>query len=65
MLNGYVLAAYAVFLLVIAVVNLLYFIQIFKYRLPGDASIPVLIIHLIAVGTVLVISSIYLGLIKF
>lgn len=45
-INSFVVAGYAVFLLLILIVNLLYFFQVFKYRLPGDASLTVLIIHI-------------------
>jgi hypothetical protein len=60
--NIVILAIYAGFLLMILVINLLYFFQVFKYRLPGDASIPILIIHLALVVTILIVSSVYLGL---
>lgn len=58
-----VLIAYGAFLFVLLIINLLYFFQIFKYRLPGDASIPVLVIHLLLLVTVLVASSFYLTII--
>ena len=59
--NQIVLAVYAAFLLIILVINLLYFFQVFKYRLPGDASTPILIVHLMLIVTILVFSSLYLG----
>lgn len=43
--NTLVYLAYGIFLLVILFVNLLYFFQVFKYRLPGDASLLVLGVH--------------------
>lgn len=46
-INNYVLLAYGVFLLILLIINLLYFLQVFKYRLPGDAAMTVLIIHLL------------------
>lgn len=52
-LNSYIIAGYAVFLLLILFVNLLYFFQVFKYRLPGDASLPVLLTHIILMVVVL------------
>lgn len=60
MTNSYVLIAYGIFLLVILLVNLLYFFQVFKYRLPGDASLLVLGIHVALVLTVLFGSSIFI-----
>ena len=60
--NTIILAVYAGFLLMILIINLLYFFQVFKYRLPGDASIPILIIHLALILTILVVSSLYLGI---
>lgn len=58
--NEIILGVYAAFLLLILAINLLYFFQVFKYRLPGDASIPILIIHLTLMLTILIVSSIYL-----
>ena len=60
--NEIILGVYAGFLLMILIINLLYFFQVFKYRLPGDASVPILVIHLALVLTILVVSSLYLGL---
>lgn len=60
-LNQYVLLGYAVFLFVMLLVNLLYFFQVYKYRLPGDASIPILVIHIILLLTVITATSIYIG----
>ena len=54
------LSVYAAFLLLILVINLLYFFQIFRFRLPGDASVPLLVVHLGLVMTILIISGIYL-----
>ncbi|MEK7170900.1 MAG: hypothetical protein AAB774_01170 [Patescibacteria group bacterium] len=51
---------YAGFLLMILIINLLYFFQIFRFRLPGDASIPLLVIHLGLIVTILIISGLYL-----
>lgn len=52
---------YAAFLLVILIINLLYFFQVFRFRLPGDVSIIVLVIHSAILLSILVASSIYLG----
>ncbi|MEK7202215.1 MAG: hypothetical protein AAB669_01650 [Patescibacteria group bacterium] len=60
--NVIILAVYAGFLLLILIINLLYFFQVFKYRLPGDASIPVLLIHLMLILAILIVSSLYLGI---
>ena len=60
--NSYILAGYGIFLFVLLIINLLYFFQVFKYRLPGDASIGVLAVYvslILAVmgfGTLLVFS---------
>lgn len=60
--SGIALGVYAGFLLLILVINLLYVFQIFKYRLPGDASIPILVIHVALIVTILLVSSLYLGI---
>jgi hypothetical protein len=62
MLNSYILIGYGLFLAIMLVVNLLYFFQVFKYRLPGDASIPVLSTHIFLVLLILVFSGIYIGI---
>jgi hypothetical protein len=51
-LNDVILIGYAAFLFILLAINLLYFFQVFKYRLPGDASVSVLVIHLILVLSV-------------
>lgn len=56
------LSIYGGFLLLILIINLLYVFQVFKYRLPGDASIPILVIHISLMVTILVFSSLYLGI---
>ncbi len=56
-INNAVLIGYAVFLLIILIINLLYFFQVFKYRLPGDASIPVLLFHIALMASVLIGST--------
>ena len=56
------LSIYGGFLLLILVINLLYVFQVFKYRLPGDASIPILVLHIALIITILIVSSVYLGL---
>jgi hypothetical protein len=60
-LNQYVLLGYAVFLFVMLLVNLLYFFQVYKYRLPGDASIPILVIHILLLLTVITATTVYIG----
>lgn len=50
--NDVILIGYAAFLFILLAINMLYFFQVFKYRLPGDASISVLTIHLILVLSV-------------
>lgn len=58
--NKYVLIVYGIFLLVLLIVNILYFLQIFKYRLPGDASMTVVTLHILLVVAVLVTISAYI-----
>jgi hypothetical protein len=53
-INQVILIAYAVFLAIILVINLLYFFQVFKYRLPGDASLPVLTVYVLAILFVII-----------
>lgn len=57
---GFILLGYSIFLLLMLGINLLYFFQVFKYRLPGDASGVVVALHLILIVTVLVVSSFFL-----
>lgn len=52
-----VLIGYAVFLFIMLVINLLYFFQVFKYRLPGDASLGILAFHILLIAGTLVVSS--------
>ncbi len=59
--SGIVLFGYSLFLAVLLLINLLYFLQVFKYRLPGDASILVLVVHIALLLTVVVATSIYIG----
>lgn len=60
-LNDWVLIVYGAFLLLILTINLLYFFQVFQYRLPGDASIKILFVHLALIVAVLIGSTIMLG----
>jgi len=60
-INQIVLLGYAVFLAVMLVINLLYFFQIYRYRLPGDASIAVLIIHIALLLAVISATTLYIG----
>lgn len=57
--NSLVLIAYSIFLILILLVNLLYFFQIFKYRLPGDASFLALGFHIALMILVLFGGSIF------
>lgn len=57
-LEGGILLGYSLFLVVILVVNFLYVFQIFRFRLPGDASLVVLGIHSALMMTVLIASSV-------
>lgn len=52
-----VLIGYGVFLAIMLGINLLYFFQVFKYRLPGDASMEVLVFHILLMTAVLGASS--------
>lgn len=60
-LKDYVLIGYGIFLLIMLGINILYFFQVFKYRLTGDASITVLVFHIILVFSVLLFSSILIA----
>ncbi len=51
-INQIILIGYGVFLAIILIINLLYFFQVFKYRLPGDASLPILAIYLLIIVTI-------------
>lgn len=57
---GFILLGYSIFLLLMLGINLLYFFQVFKYRLPGDASGVVVTLHLAMIVTILVVSSFFL-----
>jgi len=59
--TSYILLGYSIFLLMILVINLLYFFQVFKYRLPGDASLVVTAIHLALIIVILLSSSLFLN----
>lgn len=58
--NPYLLIGYGVFLLLMLVINLLYLFQVFRYRLPGDASLIIVAIHLGLLFTVLTVSTLWL-----
>ncbi|QQG49604.1 MAG: hypothetical protein HZB70_02240 [Candidatus Berkelbacteria bacterium] len=60
-LNPYILLGYGVFLAVMLLVNLLYFFQVYKYRIPGDASIPVLVIHIFLLLLIITGTSVYIS----
>lgn len=59
--NPIVIAVYGLFLLVILAINLLYFFQIFRYRLPGDASVFIVIGHLSVMLFILFAGSIFIS----
>lgn len=59
--TSYLLVGYGAFLALLLFINLLYFFQVFTYRLPGDASIPILVIHVILILTILTISTVLLA----
>jgi hypothetical protein len=59
--NTALLAGYGLFLLIILLINLLYFFQVFQYRLPGDVSIKILSLHTILLVSTLVISTLLMG----
>ncbi|HSX42407.1 MAG TPA: hypothetical protein VLE93_03620 [Candidatus Saccharimonadales bacterium] len=61
-INQAILLAYGVFLLIILVINFLYFFQVFKYRLPGDASLPVLALYVIAMLFIIISTDLLLNL---
>lgn len=60
-LNQVVLLGYAVFLAVMLAINLLYFFQIYRYRLPGDASIVILVVHITLLLMVITGTTFYIG----
>lgn len=51
-----ILIGYGIFLIIILGLNLLYFFQVFRYRLRGDASLLAMIIHVI-----LLLATVILG----
>lgn len=61
-INQIILLAYAVFLAIILGINLLYFFQVFKYRLPGDASLPILFVYVLAMLTIIIGTNLLLQL---
>lgn len=56
-----VTAVYGLILALILLVNILYFFQIFKYRLPGDASIFIVIIHVAVMIFILVVGGLLMS----
>mgnify|MGYP001557891994 FL=1 len=56
-LNRYHLIVYGLFLALVLVINALYFFQVFRYRLPGDAALTVLVIHILLIFLILGASS--------
>jgi hypothetical protein len=56
------LLGYAVFLLVMLVINLLYVYQVFRYRIKGDFSYTALTFHLLLILGVVVGGFLFSGL---
>ena len=57
----YMTIGYGLFLLIITAINLLYVFQILKYKLPGDASIFILTVHVLLVLAVMIGSTLVLS----
>lgn len=51
--NNFFIAGYVTFLIILLIINLLYFLQVFRFRLPGDVSLTVLVTHIILILLVL------------
>lgn len=63
--NIFILLGYGIFLTLILFINLLYFYQIFKYRLSGDASIVIVTVHIILMLATVILTSSYLGILSW
>lgn len=59
--NQIVLLGYALFLAVMLVINLLYFFQVYRYRLPGDAAVGIMVVHIILLLAIISATTIYIG----
>jgi len=53
----YLLIGYAIFLLIILILNLLYFFQVSRFRLKGDASFLALMIHILLMIVIFLIGG--------
>lgn len=53
----YLLIGYGLFLIVILVLNLLYFFQVSRFRLKGDASLLALTVHILTMVLVFLIGG--------
>jgi len=53
----YLLITYAAFLFVILIINLIYFYQVSRFRLKGDASFLALTIHLLLMVAAIIIGG--------
>ena len=60
-INQIVLLGYALFLAVMLTINLLYFFQVYRYRLPGDASVGIMVIHIILLLMIVMGTTVYIG----
>jgi hypothetical protein len=60
-INQIVLLGYALFLAVMLLINFLYFFQVYRYRLPGDASVGIMVIHIILLLVIVMGTTIYIG----
>ncbi len=56
----YSLIIYGIFLVILLVINLLYFFQIFRYRLPGDASLWMVSIYLAVIIFTLFVGGLFM-----
>ena len=60
-INPYLFGIYGIVLTIILVINFLYFFQIFRNRMPGDASIPILIVHIALMVFILLVGGLLMG----
>ncbi len=58
----YSLIIYGIILLGLLIVNFLYFFQIFRNRLPGDASLVAVVIYLALIVFTLFIGGLFMGI---
>lgn len=60
--NPLVMAVYGLLLFAILAVNVLYFFQIFRFRLPGDASAFIVIGHVLILAFILIVGGIFISI---